>query len=162
MKKLMTLAALGGLVYAAKRYMDQHPEAQRRARDAGTRAQEEVRRATARARRRSARTGAGSGDDATVADRVRSQLGPLEKRLDVPRVQVTVVDGQVTLHGEVPTAEAARTIENAAREVRGVTGLESHLAVGLSSGATRPSESGPGDDTPLASTSGGGGAHARQ
>ena len=77
----------------------------------------------------------------TLADRVRSQLGPLEKRLDLPRVLVTVEGPTVKLHGAVPSSDDARTLENAAREVRGVTALESHLAVGLSSGATRPSES---------------------
>jgi osmotically-inducible protein OsmY len=82
-------------------------------------------------------------DEVTLADRVRSQLGPLEKRLDLPRVLVTVEGTTVKLHGEVPSSEDARTLENAAREVRGVTALESHLAVGLSSGATRPSESRP-------------------
>ncbi|HSK25730.1 MAG TPA: BON domain-containing protein [Jiangellales bacterium] len=127
MGTLVRLAALGGLAYAVKRYVDQNSGARQRLRDG-------------------ARSGSADADDATVEARVRAQLGPLEKRLDVPRVQVGVVGGQVTLHGEVPTREAARTLENAAREVRGVSGLESHLAVGLSWGATRPSAGRPARD----------------
>jgi osmotically-inducible protein OsmY len=144
MSKLVKLAALGGLVYAAKRYLDSNPEAQHKVREASGRAQAELRRTAGQVRGRAGHLGgAGDMDEVTLADRVRSQLGPLEKRLDVPRVLVTVEGTTVKLHGEVPSPEDARTLENAAREVRGVTDLESHLAVGLSSGATRPSESRP-------------------
>jgi osmotically-inducible protein OsmY len=143
MSKLVKLAVLGGLVYAAKRYLDSNPDARHKVRDAGDRAQAGLRKTAGQVRGRAAQFGSSSEDvdEVTLADRVRSQLGPLEKRLDVPRVLVTVEGTTVKLHGEVPSPEDARTLENAAREVRGVTALESHLAVGLSSGATRPSES---------------------
>ena len=81
-------------------------------------------------------TGAG---DAVIADRVRSTLGALTKRLDVPRVHVMVEDGVVLLHGLVDTAMQAVEIEQAALEVFGVTGVESYLQVGLTPGDTRPS-----------------------
>jgi osmotically-inducible protein OsmY len=144
MSKLVKLAVLGGLVYAAKRYLDSNPDARHKVRDAGNRAQAGLRKTAGQVRGRASHVGSSEDvDEVTLADRVRSQLGPLEKRLDLPRVLVTVEGTTVKLHGEVPSSEDARTLENAAREVRGVTALESHLAVGLSSGATRPSESRP-------------------
>jgi osmotically-inducible protein OsmY len=144
MSKLVRLAVLGGLVYAAKRYLDSNPDARHKVRDAGNRAQAGLRRTAGQVRGRAAQFDSSEDvDEVTLADRVRSQLGPLEKRLDVPRVLVTVEGTTVKLHGEVPSPEDARTLENAAREVRGVTSLESNLAIGLSSGATRPSESRP-------------------
>src|SRR5690606_13470179 len=39
--------------------------------------------------------------DTVLGDRIRSTLGPLEKRLDVPRVHVMVEDHVALLHGEV-------------------------------------------------------------
>lgn len=81
---------------------------------------------------------AAAGDD-VVADRVRSALGTLTKRLDVPHVHVMVEDGVVLLHGVVDTAAQAVEIEQAALEVFGVTGVESYLHIGLSLGDTRPS-----------------------
>lgn len=78
--------------------------------------------------------------DDVLADRIRSALGPLEKRLDVPRVHVTVEDHVAVLHGEVPDLPQAQAIEAAVREVPGVRGVRSHLHVGLGSGSTRPSE----------------------
>ena len=79
------------------------------------------------------------GDDVLV-DRVRSILGPLEKRLDVPRVHVMVDDHVVILHGDVPGQRDACAIEHAAMRVSGVSGVESHLHMGLASGDTRPSQ----------------------
>ncbi len=75
-----------------------------------------------------------------LADRVRSVLGPLEHRLDVPRVHVMVESHTVVLHGEVDDASQAAAIEEAVRRIPGVTGVHSHLAVGLTAGDTRPSE----------------------
>lgn len=79
-------------------------------------------------------------DDPVLADRVRSQLGRVEKRLDIPRVHVMVDDHVVLLHGEVPTDDDRRAVEHAASEVAGVEGVESYLHVGLVAGDTRPSE----------------------
>ena len=77
--------------------------------------------------------------DDVLADRVRSMLGPLEKRLDVPRVHVSCDGHVVLLNGEVPTAEDAAAIERAVRRTSGVRGVESYLHVGLGAGAERPS-----------------------
>lgn len=78
-------------------------------------------------------------DDAVLVDRVRSALGPLEKRLDIPRVNVMVEGHLVDLRGVVPTREAVDEIEAAVYAIPGVVGLESHLHVGEDPGETRPS-----------------------
>jgi uncharacterized protein (DUF2267 family) len=78
--------------------------------------------------------------DDVLADRIRSTLGPLEQRLDVPRVHVMVEDHVALLHGDVGTAEEAGQIEQAVQSVSGVTAVESYLHVGLLRGDARPSE----------------------
>jgi uncharacterized protein (DUF2267 family) len=78
--------------------------------------------------------------DDVLADRIRSTLGPLEKRLDAPRVRVAVDDHVAILHGNLPDDRAATTIERAVMRISGVDGIESHLHVGLRRGDTRPSE----------------------
>lgn len=78
--------------------------------------------------------------DNVLADRIRSQLGGLEKRRDVPHIHVMVEDHVALLHGEVATREDADEIEKAVASVSGVKGVESHLAVGLIEGDTRPSQ----------------------
>jgi len=78
--------------------------------------------------------------DDVLADRIRSTLGPLEKRLNLPRVNVMVEDHFALLHGDVPSHTAAHAIEHATMRVSGVSGVESHLHVGLVRGDTRPSE----------------------
>lgn len=78
-------------------------------------------------------------DDRTLADRVRSTIGPLEKRLDLPHVHVLVEDHVVLLHGEVGSQDEAAQLERAVRNVSGVRGVESYLHVGLLKSDTRPS-----------------------
>jgi uncharacterized protein (DUF2267 family) len=78
--------------------------------------------------------------DDILADRIRSSIGGLETRLDVPHVHVAVYDGTAALHGEVGTATDAAEIEHAVAAVSGVVGVESFLHVGLLPGDTRPSE----------------------
>lgn len=78
-------------------------------------------------------------DDGVLADRVRSELGPVLKRLDQPRVHVLASQGVVTLHGDVTDAPAKVAIEAAARHVVGVTSLHSHLSIGLQAGEMTPS-----------------------
>lgn len=75
-----------------------------------------------------------------LADRIRSAIGPLEQRLDVPRVHVMVEDRVALLHGDVGTAREADQIEQAVQAISGVTAVESYLHVGLLRGDTRPSE----------------------
>ncbi|HVM53599.1 MAG TPA: BON domain-containing protein [Acidimicrobiales bacterium] len=77
--------------------------------------------------------------DAVVADRIRSELGLVEHRLDIPRIHVMVERGVALLHGEVPTEDAAHVLEARVRAVAGVQDLVSHLHVGLLAGDTRPS-----------------------
>jgi uncharacterized protein (DUF2267 family) len=79
-------------------------------------------------------------DGATLADRIRSELGPLEKRLDLPHVHVMVEDHIALLHGEVGWPHEAAAIERAVGEVSGVRGVESYLHVGLLRSDVRPSE----------------------
>lgn len=77
--------------------------------------------------------------DNVLADRIRSTLGTLERRLDLPHVHVMVEDHVALLHGEVTSHREAEEIERAVGAVSGVTGTESYLHVGLTPGDTRPS-----------------------
>src|SRR5665213_221908 len=86
--------------------------------------------------------------DDVLADRIRSSLGSLEKRRDVPRVHVMVHDHVAIVHGEVPGESDACAIEHAIMRISGVTGVESHLHAGLVSGDTRPSHSAPSPQPP--------------
>lgn len=81
--------------------------------------------------------------DDVLADRIRSSLGPLERRLDVPRVHVMVQDHRAILHGDVATRTQAEAIEAHVAKVSGVRAVESHLHVGLTAGETTPSGHAP-------------------
>lgn len=78
-------------------------------------------------------------DDLTLADRIRSTLGPLEKDLDLPRIHVMVEDHIALLHGEVCWPHEAAALERAASRVSGVRGVESYLHVGVLPSDARPS-----------------------
>jgi len=78
--------------------------------------------------------------DDILADRIRSSIGPLQKRLDLPHVHVMVEDRCAILHGDIAADGDARAIEHAIMQVSGVRGVESHLHAGLIAGDTRPSE----------------------
>jgi Uncharacterized conserved protein (DUF2267) len=78
--------------------------------------------------------------DDVLAERVRATLGPLEQRLDVPRVDVGVRGHIATLHGHVASPRDAREIEWVVDHVSGIFGLESYLETGFARGETRPSE----------------------
>ena len=82
--------------------------------------------------------------DTVLADRIRSTLGPLEARLDLPRVHVMSQDHVALLHGDVATPAQAGEIEAAVAAVPGVVGVRSFLHVGLVPGDSRPSEGGRG------------------
>jgi hypothetical protein len=77
--------------------------------------------------------------DLVLADRVRSEIGPLIRTLDLPHVHVMVHDHIVTLHGDTATQEEAAKIGEAVSDVSGVRGVRSHLHVGLLASDTRPS-----------------------
>jgi uncharacterized protein (DUF2267 family) len=78
--------------------------------------------------------------DDVLADRIRSTIGPLEQRLDIPRIHVMVEDHVAVLHGDVNNDLDAYRIEHAVLDISGVDGVESHLHLGLIAGDTRPSE----------------------
>jgi hypothetical protein len=80
-------------------------------------------------------------DDQLLADRIRSELGPLQKHLDLPHVHVTVHRHVAILHGDVGWPRDAATIARRVREVSGVRDVDSKLHVGLLKGDTRPSHS---------------------
>jgi uncharacterized protein (DUF2267 family) len=77
---------------------------------------------------------------AVLADRIRSSLGPLEARMDLPHIHVMAEDHIALLHGDVATAEQAHELEAAVAAVSGVEDVESHLHVGLLPSDTRPSD----------------------
>jgi uncharacterized protein (DUF2267 family) len=77
--------------------------------------------------------------DNVLADRIRSSLGPLEKRLDLPHVHVMVDDHIALLHGEVTSEADVDELMQAVAAVSGVVGVESYLHVGLTGGDSRPS-----------------------
>lgn len=77
--------------------------------------------------------------DDVLADRVRSSLGRLEKRPDMPRAHIMVKDHVVFLHGDVPSKADATALEHAVQTTSGVRGVEMYLHVGLPAGSTRPS-----------------------
>lgn len=80
--------------------------------------------------------------DGVLADRIRSTLGPLEHRLDIPRIHVLACGHDVMLHGDVDDARHARELVAAVAAVPGVACVDSHLKVGLIRGDSRPSEGG--------------------
>jgi osmotically-inducible protein OsmY len=67
-------------------------------------------------------------DDSVLADRVRSTIGPLEKRLHVSRINVTIENGIAILHGDVESSEAATQIVEAVRGVAGIRDVRSRLS----------------------------------
>lgn len=90
---------------------------------------------------------AGRGPDPTVtdallADRVRSSLGPLEHRLDIPRVHVTACGHVVTLHGEVDSLPHGQQVGQAVAKVPGVARVDSRLRVVPLRAESRPSQAG--------------------
>lgn len=81
-----------------------------------------------------------AAEDRVLADRVRSSIGSLEHRLDVPRVHVMAVGHDVTLHGDVDRPDQIDAIVRAVRAVPGVDAVDSHLRVGRTPGEARPSD----------------------
>ena len=77
--------------------------------------------------------------DDVLADRVRTDLGPVLHRLDLPKVHVTVERHVVTLHGDAGSLADVRKISRAVAAVPGVAGVRSALHVGLLPGNYRPS-----------------------
>lgn len=86
-------------------------------------------------------------DEVVLADRVRSDIGPLLKELDIPRVHVMAEGDRVLLHGEVDSEDSRQQVEAAVHQTVGVGRVGSYLRVGLLAGDSRPS-SGHHDDDP--------------
>lgn len=78
--------------------------------------------------------------DDVLADRVRSTLGPVEKRLDLPRLHVMVEDGIAVLHGAVSTGYDEAELVRAVAAVPGVEAVDARLHLGLTRADSRPSE----------------------
>ena len=78
--------------------------------------------------------------DDVLADRIRSSLGTVEKRLDLPRIHVTVENHVAVLHGDVASEADVEELVTTVGRISGVSGVVSHLHVGLTPGDTRPSE----------------------
>jgi uncharacterized protein (DUF2267 family) len=77
--------------------------------------------------------------DDVLADRIRSELGTLEKRLDVPHLNVTVEGRVALLHGVVGDDGDAAAIERAVSQIAGVRGVVSYLHRGFTRSDSRPS-----------------------
>jgi hypothetical protein len=77
--------------------------------------------------------------DNVLADRIRSSIGALEKRLDLPHIHVMVDDHVALLHGEVASDADVDELMEAVAAVSGVVGVESYLHLGLTGGDNRPS-----------------------
>lgn len=77
--------------------------------------------------------------DRVLTDRVRTRLGPVTRRLDLPRVRVDVVDGVAVLHGDVVDGAQADVIVAEARQVPGIVDVDALLHIGLTPSDTRPS-----------------------
>lgn len=84
--------------------------------------------------------------DDILADRLRSALGPLEKRLDLPRLHVMVEEGVALLHGAVGTSEEEAAIIAAAGDVpaSGACGRTSTSGWAGATPGPREAERGPG------------------
>ena len=92
---------------------------------------------------------ANTSDDGLVADRIRSELGPLLKSLDQPHVHVMVSGGIAVLHGDVTDLAAGAAIEARVLATPGVRSVQSHLHVGLLPSDTVPSTGHAHERSPL-------------
>jgi osmotically-inducible protein OsmY len=130
MRKLFVTAAAAGAAVGAKLGIDKlrrSDRAESTVADLRRRGHHLAGRAKGMAYRTLGRHPSADVDDATLAGRVRSSIGPLEKRLHVPRVHVTVDKGTAILHGEVPDSEAETQIVKAVDSIAGVRDVRSHL-----------------------------------
>lgn len=87
-------------------------------------------------------------DDDVLEQRVRSTLGSLSRRYDLPPIEVTaVVDGKVVLAGHAPDLEQVREVETGICEIPGVDMVVSHIRV--DDAVERPSQRREPAPTPL-------------
>jgi len=84
---------------------------------------------------------AGEPENADLADQVRTRVGPLIKRLNLPRIHIMAEGKRVLLHGDVGSEADAVAIEAEVAGLAHVDSVESHLHIGLIPGDSRPSDS---------------------
>ena len=82
----------------------------------------------------------GEPENADLADQVRTRVGPLIRRLNLPRIHVMAEGKRVLLHGDVGTEADAAAIEAEVAGLDVVESVESHLHIGLIPGDSRPSD----------------------
>jgi len=85
------------------------------------------RRAKGAAHELTSRIGSDDADDTVIADRVRTALGHSSATHGLERLNVTCVDGVVTLHGPIVDEALQATIEGVVRGVKGVREVQSAL-----------------------------------
>ncbi|HVF10933.1 MAG TPA: YtxH domain-containing protein [Abditibacteriaceae bacterium] len=73
--------------------------------------------------------GGDEADDTVIADRVRTALGQDPTTRDLERLNVSCVDGVITLHGPIVDEELQTAIEAVVRGVKGVREVQSQLLV---------------------------------
>lgn len=143
LKKIAAVAVAAGSVAGVRRLLRSGTPSGRRVRAVRDRSGIWVRRLANQSQRARYRlSGAHPAldvDDKTLADRIRSTIGPLEKRLGVPRVHVMVESRKAVLHGEVRSLSDVQALESAVSAVSGVDQVESRLHVGLLPGEDRAS-----------------------
>src|SRR5688572_4813768 len=104
-RKIGTIAIAIGGALGLRRFLGPGTPGGRRLRAARSRAVVRLRMAAHRSQgaryRLTGRHPAAGVDDKTLADRIRSTIGPVQKRLGLPRVHVMVENGTALLHGEV-------------------------------------------------------------
>jgi hypothetical protein len=141
LKKIATAAVARGRALDVRRLLRPGAPGSRRVRTARTRTAAWLRRLASQSKgsryRLTRGHPAGDVDSKTLADRIRSTIGPIEKRLGLPRVHVMVENHTALLHGEVRTQSDVQVLEQAVSSVWGVDGVESHLRVGLLPGEDR-------------------------
>ena len=71
----------------------------------------------------------GPASSLELGDRVREELAASPRTWHLPQPGISVVDGVVTLSGDVPHATAAADLERTVREVKGVVDVDNRLTV---------------------------------
>lgn len=69
------------------------------------------------------------GDDATIADRVRTALGESLLTRDLPRINVDCCDGMITLRGPMIGESLQTEIEAMVRGIKGVRDVKLHFLI---------------------------------
>lgn len=140
----MATAAFAGAAWMAKRTQRDLDRARATGRSARGRAEKGMRRAGGKLQgigyRMQGRRPDPDATDEILEARVRSELGPVAHRLDLPRFDIAVDHGRVTVTGVVADEADIVIVERAILDVSGVRTVAPRLRIGLEPGDTRPSE----------------------